>query len=92
MAERLSDWTRFKLWLKRRKLARDLNKLRRDGQLQHILDKSPYTYLPPGSFMGDDWYHVYRRDKPKQEDFLYSSLHENDVLWWIVERSRSESG
>ena len=77
-------------WLKRQKIARDLKKLRHGGELQCILEKSPYTYLPPGSFQGDDWYHVHRRDALKPEEFLYSSLYETDVLWWIVERYRRD--
>ena len=91
MAEKQRGWTGITRWLRRRKIAWDLNRLRRDGELQRILERSPYTYLPPGSFQGDDWYHVHRRDAPMPENFLYSSLGEDDVLWWIVERDRTET-
>jgi hypothetical protein len=95
MAERISDWTRFKLWLKSRKAASRVKKLRQSGELQRILDESAYAYLPAGSFLGDDWYHVYPKGSNRQEDFVYSSLNENDVLLWIVEHHQdgtSEAG
>ncbi len=88
MAERLSDWKRFKLWLEDLKIAHHLSKLRRDGTLQRILDQSPYTYLRPGSFQGDDWYHIHPKGSDRMDEIVHSCLHENQALWWIVKHHR----
>jgi hypothetical protein len=88
MAERLSDWKRFKLWLDDWKIAWALGKLRRSGELQRILDASPYTFLRPGSFQGDDWYHVHPKGSNRLDDVVHSSLSESRTLWWIVEHHR----
>ncbi|MGI9420091.1 MAG: hypothetical protein ACR2RA_19885 [Geminicoccaceae bacterium] len=92
MAERLSDWQRFKLWIEDLKIAYALNKLRRIGELQRILDESPYTYLRPGSSLGDDWYHVHPKDSNQMDAIVHSSLRENRALWWIVEHHRRNIG
>lgn len=88
MAERLSGWKRLRLGLKRLKLAYELRQLRRSGELKRILDASKYGYLRPGSFQGDDWFHVYPKGSKRQEDFVFSSLSENEVIGWILDRHR----
>lgn len=90
MADGLSDWKRFTRWIEGRKIARALRRLRRSGDLQRILDISPYTYLRPGSFQGDDWYHVHPKGSTRMEDVVHSSLDENRALWWIVEHHRRQ--
>ncbi len=82
---------RFGHRLRDLRIAHALGKLRQSGELRRILDVAPYTYLQPGSFQGDDWYHVHWRDAPGQANFLYSSLNENDVIWWILQRHRGKS-
>jgi hypothetical protein len=91
MAEGVSDWQRFKLWGGVLRIAYQLSKLRKSGELQRILDASAYDYLRPDSFQGDDWFHVHLKGSKRQDDFLYSSLRENQVLWWIVERHLQEA-
>lgn len=91
MTERYSPLTGLKRWFENRKIALAIKHLHQEDKLKRLLDDSSYTYLHPGSFQGDDWYHVLPKGSASQQDIIFSSLDENHAIWWIIEYERKSA-
>lgn len=85
---RTSAWERFTWRRNRRRRSRELDKLRRDGTLERILEESPYTFVEPGQTTGDEAYLVYPKDDDRLQATVFASIDFDEALWWIVNRNR----
>lgn len=81
----------IKRFLKRRHWHAEVERLRANGELDRILGDADYTYCRGGQ--GDGYYYVYRRGtESDQGAYVFLSPSTDEVVWWIVQRHREETG